>query len=193
MLWKGEITMSFFQKNGKIIIRPSFWLHIVGAFLTLLGLVFFVETISSKGVTDNATQNILLFFASLMLFAGGILWFLCTLGYRIEIDENGVREFRVFPHRTKRFLSWKDVKAWGFTYQGKNIKPNLFLPHEIFYFYFSPHSLSSHDQFAGEKRLDPDCIMCQCSKWQLKRKILPVIVPLGKRFTSVPFFVTPSV
>ena len=183
--------MSFFQKNGKIIIRPALWLFVSAVLMALLGGVLFADSIS-KGVTDNATQNILLFFVSLILLAGGILGFLCMLGYRIEIDENGVREFRVFPHRTKRFLPWKDVKAWGFTYQGTTYR-KYSMKNEIYFFYFSPDPLPSHDRFAGEKRLDPDCIMCQCSKWQLKRKILPVIVPLGKRFTSVPFFVTPSV
>ena len=103
-------------------------------------------------------------------------WILTVnLGYKIVIDEQGVRETRVFLKKKCATLAWSDIQDWGYCRYDDT-------PKGLYVLYFSDKPLGLEN---GKKEIDKGCICLVDEFHRVQTQMDSSIIPFCGSFSPV--------
>ena len=164
------------QEGEKMILIPKSGFKINR--IAKLLIIFCILTMICLSLPLNS-DNLPIFIAVAILWGMAIVlgvWMLVTnLGYRIVIDETGVREERVFLKKKCLSLSWNQIQDWGYSRFDQKSKSAYVL-------YFSDLPLSSDN---GRKAVTKNCIRLVGEYRQIQTQMDTAVIPFCGGFSPV--------
>lgn len=125
---------------------------------------------------------IILFLVVIAAFAGAYL--LICFGYRIVLDEDGVREERLLPIKRCRSFSWADIKDIGCSFSAS------YKGRRVYLLYFATFQVTN--QTEKTKNVNSDCISISLQSREVDKKFTRLIVPFCNRYSKVKPFLPPT-
>jgi len=111
----------------------------------------------------------------LIALAVGAWLIIVNHGYRIVIDETGVRETRSFFKKKCAYLAWSDIQDWGYCRFDET-------PKGMYVLYFSKEPLGMEN---GRKTVDKRCICIVDDFSHVQTKMDSTVIPFCGPFSPV--------